>query len=121
LRLYKINHEDNDSTVHFTMEYVEKNSGLRFARTYFLSNLSQNYMRNIYFSQEEEFRKPSPNGKIQELNGKTLFSVYRALIQTYQECSSMFLKSELNLQELPSHAYQTFKKLARLEKTPKKD
>lgn len=80
VRLYKINHDENDSTVHFTIEYVEKNSGLRFARTYFLSNLSQNYMRNIYFSQDEEFRRPAPQGKVHEQNAKTLFNIYRALI-----------------------------------------
>jgi len=48
-RLYKYNYEDN-SALHFTFEYVEKNTNLRFARTYFLSNLSQNYMKNSYFS-----------------------------------------------------------------------
>jgi hypothetical protein len=40
-RLYKFHAEDSkDSALHFTMEYVEKNTNLRFARTYFLSNLS---------------------------------------------------------------------------------
>jgi hypothetical protein len=118
-RLYKMS--DNDSTLHFTLEYVEKNSGLRFARTYFLSNLSQGYMRNMYFSQEEEHRRTAPQGKVHELNSKTLFSIYRALIQTYQECSSMFLKGELTVQELGSHGYQTFKKYVKTEKVPEKE
>ena len=40
-RLYKFHAEDSkDPALHFTMEYVEKNTNLRFARTYFLSNLS---------------------------------------------------------------------------------
>lgn len=33
----------------------------------------------------------------------------------------MFLKNELTLQELGSHAYQIFKKLATVEKIPEKD
>jgi hypothetical protein len=41
-RLYKYNLADNkDSALHFTIEFVEKNTSIRFARTYFLNNLSQ--------------------------------------------------------------------------------
>lgn len=40
-RLYKYNYEGNtDSALHMTVEFVEKNTSLRFARTYFLNNLS---------------------------------------------------------------------------------
>lgn len=50
-RLYKFNYEDqSNGALHFTLEYVEKNTNLRFARTYFLTNLSQGYMRDTYFS-----------------------------------------------------------------------
>jgi hypothetical protein len=66
-RLYKYNFEDQrDGALHFTLEYVEKNTNIRFARTYFLTNLSQNYMRNIYFSEDEEKRMKNPQGKINE-------------------------------------------------------
>ena len=38
-RLYKFNEEGiKDSAMHFTMEYVEKNINMRFARTFFLCN-----------------------------------------------------------------------------------
>ena len=38
-RLYKFNEEGvKDDALHFTMEYVEKNINMRFARTYFLGN-----------------------------------------------------------------------------------
>jgi hypothetical protein len=60
-RLYKYNYEENaDSALHMTMEFVEKNTSLRFARTYFLNNLSSNYMKNCYFSDDEEVRATSP-------------------------------------------------------------
>jgi hypothetical protein len=56
-RLYKYNYEDQaNGALHFTIESVEKNTNMRFARTYFLTNLSKGYMRDTYFSQEEEFR-----------------------------------------------------------------
>lgn len=93
------------------MEYVEKNTNLRFARTYFLSNMAQNYMKNMYFSQDEDFRGTCATGKLNELNTKTLFNVYHALIQAYQDCSDMFLKGETTLPELSgSLAFTTFKK-----------
>tara|TARA_B110000285_G_scaffold214596_1_gene260129 strand:+ start:1104 stop:1409 length:306 start_codon:yes stop_codon:yes gene_type:complete len=101
-----MNHEQKDSAQHFTIEYVEKNTGLRFARTYFLTNLSQNYMRNIYFSQDPDFRTPNEQGKVNELNAKTLFTVYWALIKTFQECSELYMKGEITLTELKgSHAF----------------
>jgi len=110
-RLYKFNYEgNNDSALHFTMEFVEKNTSLRFARTYFLQNLSQNYMRNCHFSQDEEEQVTSEQGKCNELNTKTLLFAYRALILAHEECSDLYLKGEITLTELQTIAFQTFKK-----------
>lgn len=78
-------------------------------------------MRNIYFSQEEDYRKTAPQGKVHELNAKSLFNVYTALVRTYAECSSMFLKAEISLEQLESHGYQTFKKFVKTVKVPEKD
>ena len=117
-RLYKFNHEhENNVPQHFTIEYVEKNTNLRFCRTYFLTNLSQNYMRNIWFSEEEEFRTANPQGKINELNAKTLFQVYRGLIQTYDECSDGYLKGKITTDEIQAHAFQIFKKYTQAQVT----
>lgn len=55
-KIYKYNQINRDSALHFTVEYTEKNTNLRFARTYFLSNLSQHYMQGYFFSEEEEER-----------------------------------------------------------------
>lgn len=112
-RLYKLNFEENkDSAVHFTFEYVDGNTKMRFARTYFLSTLSPNYMRNIYFSEDEEKRKPNERGPENEYNTKRLFQVYRALVQTYNECSDLFMRGEITSSEIKqSYAFQTFKKL----------
>jgi hypothetical protein len=43
-RLYKYNAQNNNDAQHVTVEFVEKNTSIRFARTYFLSCLSQHYM-----------------------------------------------------------------------------
>lgn len=40
-----------------TVEFNEKNSNLRFARTYFLNNLSTNYMEGIAFTEDEDLNK----------------------------------------------------------------
>lgn len=54
-RIYKYNLVDGkDSALHFTFEFVEKNTNIRFARSYFLSNLSSHYMEGYTFSEDEE-------------------------------------------------------------------
>ena len=79
---------------------------MRFARTYFLCNQSQNFMRNMYYSQEEEYRVASPEGKKHELNAKTLLSCYRALILAFDECSDLYLKGQIKQSELHgNHAF----------------
>jgi hypothetical protein len=56
IKLYNYFTESStDSALHFTLEYVDKITNLRFARTFFLSNLSQNYMHNTFFSEDEDF------------------------------------------------------------------
>ena len=92
-RLYKYNLIDGkDSALHFTFEFSEKNTNLRFARTYFLSNLSQRYMEDYFFTDEEEERKANPNGRINELNSKTLFNSYVCLLMAFKEVSEAFMK-----------------------------
>lgn len=54
-RLYKYNLIDNkDGALHMTIEFNEKNTNLRFARTYFLNNLSNHYMQKYNYAEEEE-------------------------------------------------------------------
>lgn len=83
-RLYKYNLADGkDSALHFTFEFTEKNTNIRFARTYFLNNLSQHYMNGYFFSEDEDERILNSNGKINELNTKVLFNAYISLILTF--------------------------------------
>ena len=65
----------------------------------------------MYFSQEEEYRVASPEGKKHELNAKTLLACYRALVLAFEECSDLYLKGEIKLEELTgNHGFQTLKK-----------
>jgi len=65
----------------------------------------------MYFSQEEEYRVASPEGKKHELNAKTLLACYRALVLAFEECSDLYLKGEIKLSELTgNHGFQTLKK-----------
>jgi len=83
-RLYKYNQVNKkDSALHFTFEFTEKNTNIRFARTSFLNNLSQHYMEGVYFTDDEDDRKPNPNGRYNELNSKILFNAYMSLILSF--------------------------------------
>jgi hypothetical protein len=50
--------------LHFTLEWTDINTGMRFARTMFLCSLvSDNYMKDVHFTQEEADRVPNNYGK----------------------------------------------------------
>lgn len=75
--------DGKDSAQHFTFEFTEKNTNIRFARTFFLNNLSQHYMEGYYFTDDEEERKYTDNGRANELHNKILFNAYVSLILTF--------------------------------------
>jgi len=55
--LSELNNDDGKhSALHATIEHTEKNSGLRFARTVFLSTLAKdkNYMDGVWFSEDAD-------------------------------------------------------------------
>ncbi|CDW75335.1 UNKNOWN [Stylonychia lemnae] len=111
-RLYKYNLVDQkDSALHFTFEFTEKNTNIRFARTSFLSNLSQHYMEGIYFTDDEEERKCNPNGKINELNTKILFNAYMTLILTFKNVTDQFMRHQLSVEEAHHTSVAQFSKL----------
>lgn len=112
-RLYKYNLvEGKDSALHFTFEFSEKNTNIRFARSYFLTNLSQHYMADYFFSDDEEERKSNPHGKTNELNTKVLLNTYICMLLTFQDTSELFMKHQLSYDEAQSSAYGHFTKLA---------
>lgn len=57
--IFDFNNDDGKhSALHATVEHCERNSGLRFARTTFLSTLArdENYMDGVYFSEDPDQR-----------------------------------------------------------------
>lgn len=105
--------EDKDSALHFTLESGDRTTNMRFARTYFLNNLSQHYMKGYFFTDDEDERVLSKQGKINELNSRILFNAYYCLIQTFNKVKSGFLGGDLSLDDIVAngYAYQTFKKM----------
>ena len=68
---------------------------MRFARTMFLCTLvSENYMKDVHFSQEERDRIPNKFGKDNQKNARILFDAYTALIRTHKALSSALLLGE---------------------------
>lgn len=93
-----------------TVEFVEKNTCLRFARTYFLSNLSQHYMRGLSFYDSED--PPNENGRALEHSSRVLLQAYISLITTFRSVAEQFLRGTLTTEaELHSVAYAQFAKM----------
>lgn len=106
--LYKFNSDKmNNHALHMTMEFVDINTNLRFARTYFLSNLSEGYMHNTFFSDNDDFRVLSPQGKKCERNTKLLFEVYTALIRVFEEVQTLYINQEQVEAHLEDTAFTT--------------
>lgn len=89
--IFDYNNEDNKhSALHSTIEHNEKNSGLRFARTLFLSTLvkgDQKYMDGVFFSEDADHKITSEQGLLNQRNSLTLFNCYSALVKTFATVS----------------------------------
>ena len=96
-KFYKL--EGKDSALHTTVEFVEKNTSIRFARTYFLTNLSQDYMKDHFFTEDEELRVTSEQGDNNEKNSKLLFELYHSLFKTHTEISNLFLLNKISVEQ----------------------
>ena len=62
-----MNGEKHDA-IHATVEHCERNSGLRFARTIFLSTMArdQSYMDGVWFSQDADNQTSSDQGLLNQ-------------------------------------------------------
>jgi len=86
-----------DSTpLHLTVEYVERSANVRFARTYFLSNLSLGYMKGYAFVEDEDQQMPCPTGAQHEKDTRLLYHAYFSLVLTYKKLSEQFLTGHFN-------------------------
>lgn len=95
-----------------TLEFVEKNTNIRFARTYFLNVLAQKYMSNYDFSQDDDDPKTNQFGKQNELHTRQLLNAYIALILTFNQVAEEFMKSPSeDIQNHQSCAWGMFQKI----------
>jgi len=68
----------DDMPLHATVEYVERKTNMRFARTYFLTTLSRDFLHGYEFEDAEPMSKNN-----HEKNAAFLFEMYSALISAY--------------------------------------
>lgn len=63
-KLWKYNNSDGKhSCQHLTVEYADAETGMRWARTYFLNALvASNFMSGIHFTEDEDLRVPDSAG-----------------------------------------------------------
>lgn len=110
-KLYKYNAKWNDGVQHMTIEFVEKNTCIRFARTYFMTNLSQHYMQGMRFYDSDEGGMTNEKGKVHEQSARILFNAYVSLIMTFYSTAELFLKGEIKtIQDFQGIAYSQFSK-----------
>ena len=94
-----------------TLEHAEKNTSIRFARTMFFTTLvkGDDYMKDVWFSDDDDLRTVSEQGLLNQRNALTLFKVYQALIKTYNEVSHQFMLGKITTEELElKEAFDTF-------------
>lgn len=109
-RLYKISGLEK-TPLHFTVEYVERSANVRFARTYFLNNLSTHYMKGYQFTDDEDLMAPSELGRTCEMDTRLLFNAYFSLILAYKQVSEQYLMGAFGKSEdLSSQAKSLFEK-----------
>jgi len=81
---------EDSSSLHFTIEWTDVNTGMRFARTLFLSTLADDdYMKDVHFTLED--RSTNEKGREAQKNTKILFYMYLALTRAYNELSVSLL------------------------------
>lgn len=99
--------ERKESSLHMTLEHVEPNNGMRFARTYFLSALaSDGFMKGVFFKSsanaenEPATSAPCDSGLQAQSNTKTLLFCYLALVKAHNELSKGFMCGKISVQQL---------------------
>ena len=111
--LYKYSSKLHNHALHMTLDYVDISTNMRFARTYFLSNLSKGYMMNTFFSQNDDFRALSPEGKKNEHHTWIMFQVYTALIKVYEEVKQAYIADGSGETDLNDYAFGKMNELLR--------
>lgn len=103
-KLWKYNNKDDkQSAIHFTLEHVDPGTGMRFCRTFFLTALMANqgdYLKGVYFTDDEEYRVPSQIGLKNQRNAQTLLGCYLALIRAFSTSSELFLSGRITVVQL---------------------
>mmetsp|Transcript_31333 Transcript_31333/g.38812 ORF Transcript_31333/g.38812 Transcript_31333/m.38812 type:complete len:179 (+) Transcript_31333:781-1317(+) len=96
------NSDGKHGALHATVEHCEKNSGLRFARTLFLTTLArdENYLDGVWLGQDPDNQAASEQGLLNQANAQTLFNCYQALISAFDTATEQYLQGQISQNDL---------------------
>ena len=104
-QLWKVNHDNpNRLPVHMTMEYVERRSSMRFARTYMLSNCSVNYMEGYFLDEVGETEK-DPDSKFNEKAAHFISHAYIAMVKAFKHLKELYFHGKIEKKDYVKAAY----------------
>lgn len=111
-KLWQINQENSDRIpVHLTIEYVERRSSLRFARTYMLSNCAVNYMKGFELDSDDRERRVNPNAQFNEQAAYFLVHSYISLIKAFNYIKELYFSGKIEMSQLHKIGYACFIKV----------
>lgn len=98
-KLWRYNYGDGKhGCLHMTVEYSDVATGMRWARSFFLTALvsgEADYMRGVHFTDDEDMLVSSPEGLMHQKNTAQLLQMYLALVRTHQVISNRYMRGEL--------------------------
>ena len=90
----------DSSCLHFTLEWADANTGMRFARTFFTSTLAEdNYMKDVHLTEDEDLKVANLEGKQNQKNIKFLFGSYLGLMRAFKDISHSLMVGEISADE----------------------
>lgn len=95
VQLWKFVVKDNRVPVHMTVEYVEKRTSLRFARTYMLSNCASEYMKGYNLDDIDEERD-TVSAAFSEKSAMFILKAYICLMKAFNIIKDMYFQSKID-------------------------
>jgi len=103
--LEQINGKKNDSPFHFICEGVEYQTSMRYARTYFLTNLTQNYAESIDFTHKTD-PIPGLQPEKTQMDQNLLFTIYTELSLIFPDILSQINDTKIkHISEIQDFVY----------------
>lgn len=114
-QLWKVNHENSEKVpVHMTLEYVERRSSMRFARTYMLSNCAINYM-NGYTKDDQQIIEPGETSQFNEQSAHFISHAYISMMKAFNHVKELYFLGKIEEKDYQKVGYICFLKVCATE------